>query len=247
MGPRRTRWLRRAAIAGVAALAMGIAARGFGVRPTPDPRRSSASDGHLPGMASESDGLGRRGASLVAPIAAEPGHGVAVGDLPDRVAAGRCVGRCGRCDRATRTCRSGGGCAFRRGSSRTSWAGSAGSRSGRRARTSSCPSAGRGRVSPASWPCRILDAPGAVIATSTRTDLFSLTSELRARRGPVWVFNPSGVGGLASTITFDPLVGCRAPKVAFERASDLIAGGDTGTGSHAARAASTGRLRADGC
>ena len=79
---------------------------------------------------------------------------------------------------------------------------------------------------------RIIDAPGAVIATSTRTDLFSLTSELRARRGPVWVFNPSGVGGLASTITFDPLAGCRAPKVAFERASDLIAGGDTGTGSH---------------
>jgi hypothetical protein len=54
---------------------------------------------------------------------------------------------------------------------------------------------------------RIIDAPGAVIATSTRTDLVSLTAQLRARRGPVFVFNPSGVGGLASTVTFDPLTG----------------------------------------
>ena len=78
---------------------------------------------------------------------------------------------------------------------------------------------------------RIIDAPGAVIATSTRTDLVTLTAELRARRGPVFVFNPSGVGGLASTVTFDPLAGCEIPKVAFERASDLIAGGTTSTGS----------------
>jgi type IV secretion system protein VirD4 len=74
--------------------------------------------------------------------------------------------------------------------------------------------------------CRILDAPGAVIATSTRTDLVTLTTFLRAERGPVWVFNPSGVGGLESTITFDPLSGCEQPKVAVERAADLVAGAD---------------------
>jgi type IV secretion system protein VirD4 len=39
--------------------------------------------------------------------------------------------------------------------------------------------------------CRIIEAPGAVIATSTRTDLVTLTAELRARIGPVFVFNPS--------------------------------------------------------
>jgi len=72
---------------------------------------------------------------------------------------------------------------------------------------------------------RIIDAPGAVIATSTRTDLVSLTAQLRARRGPVYIFNPSGVGGLASTVTFDPLTGCADPKTAVERAGDLIAGG----------------------
>src|SRR6266705_574709 len=48
--------------------------------------------------------------------------------------------------------------------------------------------------------CRILDAPGAVIATSTRTDLVNLTGTLREQHGPVWVFNPSGVASLASTI-----------------------------------------------
>jgi type IV secretion system protein VirD4 len=78
--------------------------------------------------------------------------------------------------------------------------------------------------------CRILDAPGAVIATSTRTDLVDLTRSLRAVRGPVHIFNPSGVGGLPSTVTFDPVVGCEVPKTAFERARDLIAGGDAGGG-----------------
>jgi type IV secretion system protein VirD4 len=77
---------------------------------------------------------------------------------------------------------------------------------------------------------RIIDAPGAVIATSTRTDLVTLTAQLRAAKGPVFVFNPSGVGGLASTVTFDPLVGCGDPKTAVERAGDLIAGGSPGTG-----------------
>jgi type IV secretion system protein VirD4 len=82
---------------------------------------------------------------------------------------------------------------------------------------------------------RIIDAPGAVIATSTRTDLVTLTSQLRAGKGPVFVFNPSGVGGLASTVTFDPLVGCEDPKTAVERAGDLIAGGPgLGSGGHSA-------------
>jgi hypothetical protein len=70
---------------------------------------------------------------------------------------------------------------------------------------------------------RILDAPGAVIATSTRTDLITLTSPLREQVGPVYVFNPAGLGGLESTITFDPLAGCTAPKTATERATDLLA------------------------
>jgi hypothetical protein len=72
--------------------------------------------------------------------------------------------------------------------------------------------------------CRILDAPGAVIATSTRTDLLELTRPVRSRRGPVYVFNPSGVAGLASAIGFDPVAGCEQPPVAASRAWDLLAG-----------------------
>ena len=72
--------------------------------------------------------------------------------------------------------------------------------------------------------CRILDAPGAVIATSTRTDLVDLTGPCRAQRGPVGVFNPCGLGGLASSVTFDPLSGCEQPATATSRAADLLAG-----------------------
>jgi type IV secretion system protein VirD4 len=73
---------------------------------------------------------------------------------------------------------------------------------------------------------RILDAPGAVIATSTRTDLLELTGPVRSRVGPVWVFSPSGLGGLDSTIVFDPLVGCKDAKTATERATDMLSGAE---------------------
>ena len=37
------------------------------------------------------------------------------------------------------------------------------------------------------------------------------------------VFNAVGLGGIASTITFDPLTGCTDPVTAMERATDMIA------------------------
>ena len=70
---------------------------------------------------------------------------------------------------------------------------------------------------------RILDAPGAVLVTSTRTDLLQLCGPLRAKRGPVFVFNAVGLAGVASTITFDPLTGCSDPVTASERATDMLA------------------------
>jgi type IV secretory pathway TraG/TraD family ATPase VirD4 len=73
---------------------------------------------------------------------------------------------------------------------------------------------------------RILDAPGAVIATSTRTDLLELTGPVRSRIGPVWVFNPSGLARLDSTIVFDPLVGCENAKTATARATDMLSGAE---------------------
>lgn len=69
---------------------------------------------------------------------------------------------------------------------------------------------------------RIVDAAGAVLVTSTRLDLLTQTAPLRAVRGPVYVFNPVGLGLVKSTITFDPLMGCADPVVAHERAEDMI-------------------------
>lgn len=64
-----------------------------------------------------------------------------------------------------------------------------------------------------------------MIATSTRTDLIALTGPVREKRGPLLVFNPSGLGGVPSTITFDPLSGCQQPVTAT--AADLLAGVST--------------------
>ena len=69
---------------------------------------------------------------------------------------------------------------------------------------------------------RIIDAIGAVLVTSTRTDLLDQTRALRARKGPVFVFNAVGLAGRESTITFDPLTGCSDPVTASERATDML-------------------------
>lgn len=71
--------------------------------------------------------------------------------------------------------------------------------------------------------CRILDAPGAVIATSTRADLVKLTSAIRSNVGPVWIFNPSGFADIPTTLAFNPVAGCEHITIAAHRASDLLA------------------------
>ena len=68
----------------------------------------------------------------------------------------------------------------------------------------------------------IADAPGAVIATSTRLDLLETVGPLRSKQGPVGIFNPSGLGGIASTVHFDPVVGCQHPSTAYARAEDML-------------------------
>lgn len=80
------------------------------------------------------------------------------------------------------------------------------------------------RVGKSAWLAgRIIDAPGAALVTSTRADLYQLTARLRQRKGPVYVFNAAGLGGVASTIAFDPLTGCADPVAATERATDMVA------------------------
>ena len=64
----------------------------------------------------------------------------------------------------------------------------------------------------------ILRYPGPVISTTTKHDVFELTSGIRARRGPVHVFNQQLVGGVPSTFRWNPLEGCQDPAVAIRRA-----------------------------
>jgi len=64
----------------------------------------------------------------------------------------------------------------------------------------------------------ILRYPGPVVSTTTKHDVYQLTAAVRARRGPVHVFNPQGVGDVPSTFRWNPLDGCEDPAVAIRRA-----------------------------
>jgi hypothetical protein len=61
--------------------------------------------------------------------------------------------------------------------------------------------------------------PGPVLCIATTHDVFEATSRIRARRGPVHVFNPQGTGGAASTVRWNPLDGCQDPATATRRAT----------------------------
>ena len=64
----------------------------------------------------------------------------------------------------------------------------------------------------------ILRYPGPVIATTTKADIYALTAAVRARRGPVHVFNPQHIGGVPSTFRWSPVDGCADPATAVRRA-----------------------------
>jgi type IV secretion system protein VirD4 len=68
---------------------------------------------------------------------------------------------------------------------------------------------------------RILDHPGPVLAASTRADLFESTAGARALRGPVYVFNPQGVGDVSSSLQWDLLGPCKDLVMARRMASWL--------------------------
>jgi type IV secretion system protein VirD4 len=76
----------------------------------------------------------------------------------------------------------------------------------------------------------ILDAPGAVITTSTRPDNLTAALQARAKVGPVAVFDPQGLApGIASATRWSPIRGCEDPQTAMIRAKALTAGAAAGT------------------
>jgi hypothetical protein len=64
----------------------------------------------------------------------------------------------------------------------------------------------------------ILRHPGAVLATTTKADVYRLTAAVRSWRGPVHVFNPQSIGGVPSTFAWSPVDGCEDPATAIRRA-----------------------------
>ena len=64
----------------------------------------------------------------------------------------------------------------------------------------------------------ILRYPGPVLATTTKADLYHLTSAVRAQHGRVHVFNPQHIGAVTSTFCWDPVTGCEDPATAIRRA-----------------------------
>ncbi|MCG7414625.1 TraM recognition domain-containing protein [Microbacterium aurum] len=71
----------------------------------------------------------------------------------------------------------------------------------------------------------ILDAPGAVVTTSTRPDNLTATIRARMRRGPVAVFDPQQLApGVPAGLRWSPVRGCEIPLTAMIRAAGLAAG-----------------------
>jgi type IV secretion system protein VirD4 len=70
----------------------------------------------------------------------------------------------------------------------------------------------------------ILDAPGAVVTTSTRPDNLTTTIDARAKIGPVAVFDPQRLApGAPSATRWSPVRGCEDPQTAMIRAKALCA------------------------
>lgn len=70
----------------------------------------------------------------------------------------------------------------------------------------------------------ILDAPGAVVTTSTRPDNLTATLRARMRTGPVMVFDPQHLAeGVPVGLRWSPIRGCEDPLTAMIRATGLAA------------------------
>ncbi len=70
----------------------------------------------------------------------------------------------------------------------------------------------------------ILDAPGAVVTTSTRPDNLAATLRARMRTGPVMVFDPQHLAeGVPAGLRWSPIRGCEDPLTAMIRATGLAA------------------------
>jgi type IV secretory pathway TraG/TraD family ATPase VirD4 len=85
----------------------------------------------------------------------------------------------------------------------------------------------------------VLDAPGTVVATSNKRDLYDATAGSRGQRGPVWRFDPQAIVSEGQDVWWDPLAGVTTRGAAARMASHFAASangaGDDGFWSQAAQ------------
>lgn len=70
---------------------------------------------------------------------------------------------------------------------------------------------------------KVIDAPGACLATSTRADLLQLTAGPRSMKGRVHAFDLDGISGWPDVVKWNPVLGCEDIEVA-KRRGDAWAG-----------------------
>jgi type IV secretion system protein VirD4 len=82
----------------------------------------------------------------------------------------------------------------------------------------------------------VIDAPGPVVATSTKADVLAATLPWRQQAGRVWYFDPSATTSPPPGLTpvrWTPLTGCQSWEVAVTRAHALAATAAATHGEHA--------------
>jgi type IV secretory pathway TraG/TraD family ATPase VirD4 len=92
---------------------------------------------------------------------------------------------------------------------------------------------------------KAIDAPGALLCSTTKTDLFEFAALARTRRatcqgrpGPVLVYDATGTVSWPAQLRWSPITGCQDPAVAYRRARAMVeasavaveAGGGAGAG-----------------
>lgn len=70
-----------------------------------------------------------------------------------------------------------------------------------------------------------LNAPGALVVTSTKADLLDVIAETRAEKGKVWVFDLLNLVSWPEAMRWNILQGCEDTVVARARAGQLVKGG----------------------
>ncbi|MDH6119794.1 type IV secretion system protein VirD4 [Kitasatospora sp. GAS204A] len=76
----------------------------------------------------------------------------------------------------------------------------------------------------------MLDAPGALVASSTKADLLMVGAIPRREVGPVLVFDPEDISGWPHLLRWSAVSGCEDPATAIRRADAMVAAKPMGSG-----------------